>query len=114
LRYVDDFVLFSNDRQQLWQWRDAIERSLQPYRLVLNPKRTDVYPTTEGRCFLGQRVFRTHRLLPSANVRKAKRTIMLLRTLDRKTRKQRLSGWLGHARQADTRRLLGSMGLVKY
>jgi hypothetical protein len=96
----------------LWQWRDSIEEYLQRFRLVLNPVRTELYPTTEGRCFLGQRVFRTHRLLPSANVRKAKRRIRSARTMDEKTRKQRLSGWLGHARQADTRRLLCSLGLA--
>ena len=111
LRYVDDFVLFSNEKSQLWQWRDSIEEYLQRFRLVLNPVRTAVYPATEGTCFLGQRVFRTYRLLPSANVRKAKRRIQAIRNMDFKTRKQRLAGWTGHARQADTRRLLCSLGL---
>jgi RNA-directed DNA polymerase len=113
LRYVDDFVLFSNDKDELWTWKMAIGKYLQNFRLVLNPRRTEVYPTTESKCFLGQRVFRTHRLLPSANVRKAKRRILSTRSMDYKTRRQSLSGWLGHARQADTFRLLSSLGLAE-
>lgn len=113
LRYVDDFVLFSDSKAALWEWKKAIGEYLQGFRLLLNPKRTEVYPAIEGKCFLGQRVFRSHRLLPSANVRKAKRRIRMVRNLDFKTRKQRLSGWLGHARQADTCRLLCSLGFAE-
>jgi len=111
LRYVDDFVLFADSKTELWEWRLAIETYLQQFRLVLNPRRTEVYPASEGKCFLGQRVFRTHRLLPSANVRKAKRRVRAVCSMDYQAGKQRLAGWLGHARQADTRRLLCSMQL---
>jgi retron-type reverse transcriptase len=112
VRYVDDFVLFSDSKQQLWAWHDEIETCLVRLRLVLNPKRTALYPTCEDRCFLGQRIFRSHRLLPSENVRAAKRRVMAGATLGAEEFQQSLSGWVGHARQANTFRLLQSMGLV--
>jgi RNA-directed DNA polymerase len=113
LRYVDDFVLFSDSKAALWEWKKAIGEYLQNFRLVLNSRRTELFPATEGKCFLGQRVFRSHRLLPSANVRKAKRRILATRRMSNNERMQRLSGWLGHARQADTFRLLCSLWLAE-
>ena len=114
LRYVDDFVLFSNDKAELWEWKTAIERYLQSFRLVLNPRRTEVFPTTEGKCFLGQRVFRSHRLLPSGTVRAAKRRILSIRNKSPEIRRQHLAGWVGHSLQADTRHLLLSLELSEF
>jgi RNA-directed DNA polymerase len=113
VRYVDDFVLFADTRRQLWAWYREIERYLERLRLVLNPKRTALYPTTEGRPFLGQRVFPDYRLLLSANVRSARKRMKKTASLSPELRRQSLAGWLGHARQADTFHLLQSMGLAK-
>lgn len=112
VRYVDDFVLFGDSKQQLWDWNDAIEHYLERLRLVLNPKRTMLYPASEGRIFLGQRIYRSHRLLPSLNVRAAKKRIKRAELIPQEQRQQIISGWAGHARQADTYRLLQSMGLA--
>jgi RNA-directed DNA polymerase len=112
LRYVDDFVLFSNTKSELWEWKRAIEEFLLDFRLLLNEKRTELYPTTEGKCFLGQKVFRSYRLLPAVNVRRAKKRIQCLLLAEPEIMQQSLAGWIGHARQADTRNLLISFGLV--
>ncbi len=105
VRYVDDCVLLSNSKQELWEWKRAIDQVLEQYRLILNPQRTELYPSTEGKSFLGQRVFQSHRLLPAENVRRAKRRIQCLLIAKPDTIRQALSGWVGHARQADTRNL---------
>ena len=52
LRYVDDFLLFSDDKQQLWDWKQAIERSLAGLRLTIHPGAHPM-PVEEGFPFLG-------------------------------------------------------------
>ena len=106
VRYVDDHVFFSDSKQELWEWKQSIELFLEQYRLILNPQRTELYPSTEGKCFLGQKVFQSHRLLPANNVRRAKRRIQCTLLAKPDNIRQILSGWVGHARQADTRNLL--------
>jgi len=93
------------------EWKKAIEIFLESYRLILNPERTELYPATEGKCFLGQKVFQSYRRLPSDNVRRAKKRIQCTLLAKPETMQQSLSGWVGHARQANTRNLLRSMGM---
>jgi len=111
VRYVDDFVLFSDSRAELWQWKDAIGNYLQEFRLVLNPLRTELFPTTEGRSFLGQKVFQSYRMLPAENVRRAKKRVRRSAVANPVDMKKLHSGWMGHARQANTSNLLHAMGL---
>lgn len=113
VRYVDDFVLFSDSKSQLWLWHEAVERYLEQFRLILNPSRTALFPTSDGRPFLGQRIFRSYRLLPSANVRAAKRRVNAGSKVGYEELRQSIAGWVGHARQADTFHLLQSMGLAR-
>jgi RNA-directed DNA polymerase len=57
LRYMDDFVLFSDDRGQLLEARDAIRQWLgDERRLALNPKHGQVRPAREPGTFLGYRI----------------------------------------------------------
>ena len=63
LRYCDDFVLLSDDREQLLQWRGAIEDHLQQtLQLELNP-RQHLRPLSDGVDFLGYIVRRDYRLV---------------------------------------------------
>ena len=112
VRYVDDCVLFSNAKSELWEWKEALELYLQKFRLILNAQRTELYPSTEGKCFLGQKVFQSYRLLPAENVRRAKKRLQCSIFSKPETIQQRLAGWVGHASQANTRNLLRSLGLV--
>jgi len=112
LRYVDDFVLLSNSKHQLWEWKEKIKIFLEDYRLKLHPTRCQVYPTDSGYRFLGQIVFKTHRLLPSANVRKFKKRLKKWGTNPPENFQQRVASWVGHASQADTFKLLKSLDLV--
>ena len=112
VRYVDDFVLFSNDRTELEAARQRIADFIgQHLRLRLHPKKTQISPCEKGITFLGQRVFRTHRLLRKPNVRRFyKRLRKRLRDfrngkLHPDKLEAQLNSWLGHAKQADTHRL---------
>jgi RNA-directed DNA polymerase len=63
VRYVDDFLLFSNDRGQLNEWRGRIIQRLEKYRLTLHENKCQPRPVTEGIPFLGFILYPEHRLL---------------------------------------------------
>jgi len=71
LRYMDDFVLFSDDRSQLVSARAVIAAWLAEARqLRLHPKRWDVLPNTHPSIFLGYRISRAG-VTPSRKLRRA-------------------------------------------
>jgi retron-type reverse transcriptase len=112
VRYVDDFVIFADDKKTLTQARQRIEKFLaENLRLRLHPDKTHISPCEKGITFLGQRVFRTHQKLKNENVRRfRKRLRQRLRDfragrLHPDKLEQQLNAWLGHAKQADTFRL---------
>jgi hypothetical protein len=70
LRYMDDFVLFSDDPSELVEARTAIAAWLTEARqLTLNPKRGEVVPNTHSGIFLGYRVSRAG-ISPSRKLRR--------------------------------------------
>ncbi len=61
LRYVDDFLLFSNDKQELNEWKEKILQHMSKLRLTLHEPQ--VFPVNTGIPFLGFRIYPTHRRL---------------------------------------------------
>ncbi len=112
VRYVDDFALFAGSKRTLWHWKEEISRFLRQYRLKLHPTRCHVFPSRSGFPFLGQLVFPSHRRLTATNVRRFKKRRRMWESVPPDNLKQRVSSWIGHARQADTGNLLKSLGLV--
>jgi retron-type reverse transcriptase len=108
VRYVDDFLVFSDDKKRLGELRRQIGEYLVRLRLRLHPTKTVVFPTKEGVRFLGYRVFPTHRLLAKENVRRFRRRVRRMQRLyaagliSPGEIRQRIMSWSGHARQADT------------
>jgi retron-type reverse transcriptase len=111
VRYVDDFLVFSDDKQHLAEMREQITDFLTRLRLRLHPTKNVIFPVNQGIRFLGYRVFPTHRLLVQENIRRFRRR---LRQMQRDYAGWRLSfaeihrrivSWIGHARQANTYRL---------
>jgi RNA-directed DNA polymerase len=108
LRYVDDFLLFSDQKRQLWEWKDVIGEFLAGLRLTLHADRSTVYPVTNGIPFLGFQLFPTHRRLKRRNgmafarrLRIWRRQVVLgeLKITDLNARVQ---GWIAHAQHGDT------------
>jgi len=62
VRYVDDFVLFADDKRLLWAWKDALVARLARLRLTLHPG-AHPQPVTEGIPFLGFTVYPHRRRL---------------------------------------------------
>jgi RNA-directed DNA polymerase len=111
LRYVDDFLLFSDDKAELHRWRLAIIEFLEGLRLRLHEGGAQVYPVTNGIPFLGFRVYPTHRRLKHGNGLAFQRRLKSL--LGRYARGElelarvqaSVAGWVNHARYGDTWRL---------
>lgn len=108
VRYVDDFLVFADDKAELNDLRHRIREFLVRLRLRLHAKKNTILPVSQGIRFLGYRVFPTHRLLVKDNVRRFRRRV---RRMEQQFRvgdisleevRQRLMSWSGHAAQADT------------
>lgn len=108
LRYVDDFLLFANDKNTLWHWRDAIIERLKDLRLTLHEQKAVVSPVQEGIRFLGFRIFPSHRRLLSRTGFNFRRKLRAALSSYQRTAAQRLQidacvrGWINHVRYADT------------
>jgi retron-type reverse transcriptase len=108
VRYVDDFLVFSDDKKYLAEVREQIRCFLVSLRLRLHPQKNVISPVKNGIRFLGFRVFPTHRLLPKDNIRRFRRRIRDMQQsyaageVSLPEIQQRMMSWSGHACQADT------------
>jgi hypothetical protein len=76
LRYVDDFVLLHEDRQQLYAWKQEIEHFLQHnLQLQLHPKRQMVRPVSNGIDFVGYITRPSHLLVRKRTVAKCRESL---------------------------------------
>lgn len=112
LRYMDDFVLFSDDKAQLWDWHSAIRQFLADrLRLVLHPRKSVVFPTHTGIDFCGFRIYPTHRRLRRSSVRRFVRRLCRQRDafqagdLSYEEMTTSVKAWIAHAEHGDTWRL---------
>jgi len=108
IRYVDDFLVFSNDKAELARWQDDAARRLEPLRLLLNPRKCRIYPRSEGIPFLGFRVFPNCRRLLPGSVSRARRRLDRLAEAYSSGEialgdvKRSVSAWVAHAEHGDT------------
>ena len=111
LRYVDDFALFGDDKQTLWEWKEAVIARLAHERLTIHAAQAQVLPTHCGIPWLGFVVHPTHRLLKRRNAVNFTRRLeshldayqaglISFAELD-----AGVQGWINHVRYADTRGL---------
>ena len=121
VRYVDDMLLFGDDKRQLWEWKRAVMERLAALRLTIHEERAQVRPVTEGFPFLGFVVYpHRRRLKRRKGVAYARKFRNLARDcaagrmpLERLVASAR--GWASHASHGDTlglrRAVLGGAGL---
>jgi hypothetical protein len=108
LRYVDDSILFGDDKGQLHAWRAAGIAFLQTLRLRLHENTCRVFPVTEGISFLGFRIFPTHRRLKRTKAITFRRRLkgLLKAYAAREIELDRVNastqGWINHVRYGDT------------
>ena len=74
-RYMDDFVVLSDDKEYLWELLCDIENFLHDkLKLNLNPK-TGIFPGRHGVDFCGYRIWPTHINPRKSTVKRAKRRL---------------------------------------
>ncbi len=115
LRYMDDFLIIHNSKQQLQDWKKEINQFLMcSLRLKTNSK-TQVFPVqkSHGRAvdFLGYRIYSDHRLLRKCSVKRIKTKLKHLHKqyatgeIDFNYITKIINSWLGHAKHADCMQL---------
>ncbi len=112
LRYMDDFLLFSDDKAQLQEWKSAVRDFLAEHlRLVLHPRKSLVFPVKVGVDFCGFRIYPTHRRLRRSSVRRFVRRFRRQREayqrgeLPLEEISTSVQSWIAHAAHGDTWRL---------
>ena len=115
LRYVDDFVLFDDDRSRLRHMHSAIADFLAELRLSLHEGKSRTYRCADGLTFLGWRLFPGTTRLKRASVIRMRRRLseMARRYHEGATTfehiRMRVHSWLGHASFGNTWRLRQSL-----
>jgi retron-type reverse transcriptase len=108
VRYVDDFALFSDDRELLADARLAIEEYLAQLRLKIHPIKSQLFETKIGATFLGFRVFSDKIRVRNSNLHQARRRLKRLQTdyaqgkIEREKVNQSIQSWFAHLEHGDT------------
>ncbi len=107
-RYVDDFLLFSDNKSDLHEWRLKIIEFLAAQRLTLHENEAQVFPTRTGIPFLGWRVYPDHLRLKRRNGVAFQRRFAALRRklgqgrLTREKMNASVQGWIAHVQHGQT------------
>jgi retron-type reverse transcriptase len=123
VRYVDDFVIFGDDREELRQVRARIIWFLARLRLRIHEARAQVRPVHRPTRFLGYRCWPTHRFITKEKIRRFRRYARRLQEryavgrLSWEDIRVRLAAWNAHAATANgsalRRRVLGGLVFVR-
>ena len=105
IRYVDDFIVISENRQYLCSLIEPIEDFLrQGLKLDLHPVKRKIFSSRSGIDFLGYFIRRYYKTLRFGNVKRLLRRIAeYKKDGECSVRKQvSMAAWMGYAKQADT------------
>lgn len=117
VRYVDDFLLFSDKKSELLDWREKVLKRLERFRLTLHEGSAYPKPVTEGIPFLGFQIFPDYRRLkPRKGYAFRRKMFHLLKSASHEKVNLSLRGWINHVGYGDTfglrRSLLGEFKLL--
>jgi RNA-directed DNA polymerase len=108
IRYVDDFVLLSQSREELLEWKEVIKNFLSTrLQLTLHPKRQKLQPISNGIDFLGYIIRPRYILVRRRVVNNFKAKIRLLKHSPNLM--DSVASYLGHFRHANSYRLQQTM-----
>ncbi len=115
LRFVDDFLIFSNNKRTLYHWRSEIIHFLQSLRLTIHEKRAQPRPVEQGIPFLGFTVYPDYRRLKRKKGIRYRRHLHRLYgqyqrgEIGREELNASVQSWIGHAKHGDTWGLRGKL-----
>ena len=108
IRYVDDFVILHNSKEQLEKWKEEIDKFLkEKLKLELHPDKSKIIPLSRGIDFVGFRNFYYFKLLRKRNIRKMINKIELYkdRAISHEKILESFQGWQAYAKWANTFKL---------
>ena len=120
LRYTDDFILIHHDKAFLEDCKEKIIRKLAEYHFEVNPKKTRIYPLSEGISLLGFQysLTATGKVLKFVNPKNVKAKRKNLRRLVARSKKglipresvdESYKSWRAHAAKGNSYNLLQRM-----
>jgi len=112
LRYMDDFLIFDDDKKALFEAKAKIRDFLKSrLGLQLHEGKTQVYKTKNGIKFLGSRIFNDYRRLASDNVKRFRKRMKKFAYLFDNARmdadevRDSVRCWVAHSKYANTQKL---------
>ncbi len=108
IRYVDDFVILHNFKEQLEIWKEEIDKFLrEKLRLELHPQKTKIIPLSQGVDFVGFRNFYYYNLLRKRNIKNILFKIKQYRQGEISKEKilESFQGWNAYAKWANSFKL---------
>lgn len=113
IRYMDDFVIFHNNKKKLWTIKKSIQKYLNSLKLNLHEEKSCIYKTIHGVPFLGMIIYPNKMRLKRQNIIRFKRRLKNFQHLYKKKRiswqhiNQSVQSWIGHAKHADSWKIRG-------
>ena len=108
IRYVDDFVILHNSREQLRIWKEEINNFLRKeLKIELHTDKSRIISLSQGVDFVGFRNLAYFRLLRKRNTKKMRKKIELFRQGKKEFRSlfESYQGWQAHANWASSYKL---------
>lgn len=108
IRYMDDFIILSDNKAHLWRIRRKIEEYLTDKLNLTVNRKTAIFPAAMGVDFLGYKIWCTHRLLRKNSIKRMKRKLKYFAYLAAQGRFDpgaalaSIGSWLGHIKHADS------------
>jgi RNA-directed DNA polymerase len=118
LRYVDDFALFSDDRDQLAEARQMLEAYLAQLYLKIHPVKSQLFETRLGTNFVGFRVMPDRIRVRNDNLRRSRLRLAQRLVEHRQGKIDRVSldrsfeSWMAHLQHGDTWQLRSRLGII--
>jgi retron-type reverse transcriptase len=112
IRYVDDFVILHNSKEQIKNWKEQIDNFLrEKLKIELHPQKSRIIKLSRGIDFVGFRNFYHYRLLRKRNINNMKRKIEMLKLglMPKDKFLESLQGWGAYAKWANTYKLRKSL-----
>ena len=112
IRYVDDFIILHNSKEQLKIWKRKIDEFLrQELKLELHSDKSRIIPLSKGIDFVGFRNFYYFRLLRKRSINKIQHKINLFHKeiYNRGEFEKIFQGWQAYAKWANTYKLRNSL-----
>lgn len=117
IRYVDDFVILHQSKEQLKLWKNEIDKFLyDKLKLELHPDKSKIIFLSRGVDFLGFRNFYHFKLLRKRNIRKMIAKVKKFEKLELSNKEimESFSGWNAYAKWGNTLKLRRSISKQIY